>query len=182
MPEKMGKASKPQAAPVVESTDTVELAGDNIEVVDDWIHLTQLAEGPTVLLDKEGRDVRQSKPEWHFAWFTETDGDRYEMGGFKRVHEVFPNGDVHAAGQSVKKREDAGGCIQYLSGDATEYAYCIETKRYNSYLDHVQKTQVISTEQIQDAATGVFREHAGEFADAVVDAPGEGIGERKITG
>ena len=190
MPKKMGKNNTPQAAPainvvepvvvpVVEPTDTVELAGNAIEVVDDWSHLVGLSEGPTLLLDKDNRDVRRSKPEWHFAWFTEKDADKWEMYGFKKVHLQFGD-EIRAAGQSQKRRED-NGCVQYLSKDEAQYAYCIETTRYESYLNYIQKHQVISTEQIQDAATGVFREHAGEFADAVVDAPGEGIGERKIT-
>lgn len=194
MPENMKQIHTPQPAPAVkaveavvepavepQATDTAVLEGDGIEVVYDWAHLATLSNGTSLLLDKDNRDVRKSMPEWHFAWFTARDADHWEMYGYKKVHLVF--GDkVRAAIQTKEKREKANGRIEYLTGDDVEMAYCIETKKYDSYNAYIQKTQVISTEALKSQAEGVFRDHGGEFKDAVVDTPGEGIGERKISG
>jgi hypothetical protein len=168
-PIKKAPKQTPVEEPVVEEqpTDTIELKGDDIEVVYDYAHLTDLSDSPLLLVDKNDEDVRKSmKGHWHFAWFTERESDKWEMYGYRKVHEVFGD-DVRAPVQTKKKREDAG-CIVYLKGDDAMYAYCLSAKNYQAYNDHIQKSRVIDPDNMGVASEDVFREHGGEFSGAAV--------------
>ena len=158
-----------------ESADTAKLKGDNIKVKYDFSDLAKLTDSPLTLVDKHGIDVRLSMTDYHFAWFTDEDADKWTMYGFAPVNDVFGK-DVRAPIQSKKKREDAGGQIKYRDA----IAYVIPQARYQEYLDFVQKENVIDTDGLVDVAEGEFRKHGGQYREAVVSNPDGGIREMKI--
>jgi hypothetical protein len=167
----MKKAPTKTEVPVeqVQTADTAELKGDTIEVKRDFVNFGKiLNRSKLTIVDKDGIDVKESMPDWHFAWFTEEDARTMEYIGFEMAHEVHGD-NVKAVFQPDYKRQDDGH-IRYpgRSRDQDLMAYCIPTDRYQQFLDYVQKENVIDTDGMYEQSEGVFREHGEEFSGATV--------------
>jgi len=138
-----------------QDTHSAELTGGKVKVLHDFQRRVMLEEKPLLVVDKYGRDVRESMKDWHFAWFDETDLLKFTRVGYEVVDPRSVEVDVPA--MHDKARADHPDRMTL-----NELTLCrIPTVDFEAWNAYIEQTRNRASEAIlEDTADEKVREHS----------------------